>query len=377
MKGMEFSCLESTEHWTTGPWRIIHQQMRVSLPTLESSPPPASLHQRSSGMLLDSHGRAITDLRLSVTDRCNFRCTYCLDPGVRFLPRQELLHLDEYVRIIKACMNRGVRTLRLTGGEPTLYPELNELIAEAGSMDLDDMAMTTNGWSIQLDRARQWLDSGLRRLTFSLDTLREDRMKSITRSKTTVQQVLRSIDIAREAGFPRPKVNMVVMRDVNGDEVADFAKLARQRDLDVRFIEFMPLGSARDWTASTVQTALETRSAIESNWKLVPFDGDQVSSTSVNWVFEDGADGKLGFIAPVSQPFCGACNRLRITAEGKIRPCLFSHDEWDLKPMLRRSSSSDELERFLIDAAWNKQPGHAIGEDEFRQPERSMSAIGG
>lgn len=312
-----------------------------------------------------------------MTDRCNFRCTYCLDPGVRFLPRQELLHLDEYIRIIKACMNRGVRTLRLTGGEPTLYPQLDALIQEAGAMGLDDLAMTTNGWSIQRDRARHWLDSGLRRLTFSLDTLREDRMSNITRSQTTVQKVLESIDIARAAGFPRPKVNMVVMRDVNEDEVVDFAKLARERDLDVRFIEFMPLGSARDWTASDVHTARETRSAIESVWKLVPFDGDQRHSTSVNWTFQDGAPGKLGFIAPVSQPFCGACNRLRITAEGKIRPCLFSHDEWDLKPILRRGSSGIELERFLIDAAWNKQPGHAIGDEAFRQPERSMSAIGG
>lgn len=328
-------------------------------------------------MLLDTHGRHITDLRLSVTDRCNFRCTYCLDPGVRFLPRQELLHLDEYVRIIEACMNRGVRTLRITGGEPTLYPELDELILEAGSMNLDDMAMTTNGWSIDRDRARRWLDSGLRRLTFSLDTLREHRMKEITRSRTSVQQVLHSIDIAREAGFPRPKVNMVVMRDVNADEVVDFAHLARDRDLDVRFIEFMPLGSSRDWKSSDVHTARETRAVIESKWKLQPFDGDHAHSTSVNWTFEDGAAGKLGFIAPVSQPFCGACNRLRITAEGRIRPCLFSHDEWDLKPILRRGSSNDELERFLIDAAWNKQSGHAIGEEAFEQPERSMSAIGG
>tara|TARA_Y100000589_G_scaffold58788_1_gene49321 strand:- start:1238 stop:2224 length:987 start_codon:yes stop_codon:yes gene_type:complete len=328
-------------------------------------------------MLLDTHGRHITDLRLSVTDRCNFRCTYCLDPGVRFLPRQELLHLDEYVRIIAACMSRGVRTLRITGGEPTLYPELDELILEAGAMGLDDMAMTTNGWAVDGERARRWLDSGLRRLTFSLDTLREDRMKEITRSRTSVKQVLRSIEVAREAGFPRPKLNMVVMRDVNEDEVVDFAQLARDRDLDVRFIEFMPLGSARDWTSKDVHTARETRAAIESRWSLRPFDGDHAHSTSVNWTFADGADGKLGFIAPVSQPFCGACNRLRITAEGRIRPCLFSHDEWDLKPILRRGSSNVELERFLIDAAWNKQSGHAIGEETFEQPERSMSAIGG
>ena len=351
--------------------------MRVPLPTLESRPSPAIPAQRLSGGLLDTHGRHITDLRLSVTDRCNFRCTYCLEPGVKFLPKQELLHLDEYIRIIDACISRGVRTLRITGGEPTLYPQLDDLIRQAGMMGLDDMAMTTNGWSLDPDRARRWIETGLRRLTFSLDTLQEDRMKRITRSRTSVKRVLESIDIARQAGFPRPKINMVVMRSINADEVADFAQLARDHDLDVRFIEFMPLGSARDWTPHSVQTSEETRHTILQKWSLRPADSERAHSTSVNWFFSDEAPGKLGFISPVSRPFCGACNRLRITAEGKIRPCLFSHDEWDLRPILRRSSSSSELEQFLVDAAWNKQSGHAIGKKDFQQPERSMSAIGG
>lgn len=351
--------------------------MRVSLPTLGSPPPPAATHQRLAGDLRDAHGRVITDLRLSVTDRCNFRCVYCLEPGTRFLPKQDLLHREDYLQLIQACVNLGVRTLRITGGEPTLYPELDELIESAGQLGLDDMAMTTNGWAMDLDRARQWHHTGLRRLTFSLDTLREDRMKAIARSSTSVKQVLTSIETARQAGFPRPKVNVVVMRGLNEDEVADFAGLARNHDLDVRFIEFMPLDSARDWDRNQVFTAAETQIAIESRWPLIALDDGNPHSTSCNWGFADGASGRIGFIAPVSRPFCGACNRLRITAEGRIRPCLFSHDEWDLKPLLRRGLPLQALQDFLVDAAWNKQPGHQIGHDDFKQPERSMSAIGG
>ena len=356
---------------------MIHHQMRVSLPTLGPAPPPATTRQRLEGNLRDTHGRVITDLRLSVTDRCNFRCVYCLEPGTRFLPKQELLRREEYLQLIQACMNLGVRTLRITGGEPTLYPELDELIADAGRLGLDDLAMTTNGWSLDIQKARQWLQAGLQRLTFSLDTLREDRMQAITRSSTSVTQVLSAIETARTAGFPRPKVNVVVMRGLNDDEVVAFASLARERDLDVRFIEFMPLDSARDWDREQVFTAAETRAAIETAWSLQPMDVERPHSTSLNWGFADGAPGRIGFIAPVSRPFCGACNRLRVTAEGKIRPCLFSHDEWDLKPLLRRGLPLQELQTFLVDAAWNKQPGHRIGQGDFRQPDRSMSAIGG
>ena len=202
-------------------------------------------------------------------------------------------------------------------------------------------------------------------------------MRAITRSRTTVRDVLDSITTARDAGFPRPKINMVVMTDIDHDEVADFASLARTHDLDVRFIEFMPLDSGRNWKKDQVFDMKQMKEAIDSRWPLARFNGDASHSTSANWVFADEAPGKIGFISPVSSPFCGACNRLRVTAEGKIRPCLFSHDEWDLKPILRRGSSNDELQRFLIDAAWNKQSGHAIGEEAFEQPERSMSAIGG
>ncbi len=344
---------------------------------LGPSPPEAPADFRRSQELRDAHGRVITDLRLSVTDRCNFRCTYCLEPGTKFLPRQELLHRDEYLRLVQAAVGVGIRTLRLTGGEPTLYPELDELIKDLGQLELDDMAMTTNGWSVTRDRSRRWLDAGLRRLTFSLDTLQEDRMQTITRSRTTVREVLDSIMTARDSGFPRPKVNMVVMTDVNHDEVADFAALARTHDLDVRFIEFMPLDSGRNWEAENVFTMKQVQQTIEQRWPLKRSSGDAPHSTSTNWLFADDAPGKVGFISPVSSPFCGACNRLRVTAEGKIRPCLFSHAEWDVRPLLRRGLDESALQEFLIDAAWNKPRGHDIGNAEFQPPERTMSAIGG
>ena len=351
--------------------------MRVSLPTLEVAPPRAPTRQRSGRLLRDQHGRAITDLRLSLTDRCNFRCVYCLEPDVRFLPKQELLHRDEYLRIVRACRDLGVRTLRLTGGEPTLYPELDDLIDDLRTLELDEIAMTTNGWRLDEVRARRWRESGLTRLTFSLDTLREDRMRTITRSRTRVADVLRSIETARAVGFPRPKVNVVVMKGLNEDELPDFATLAAERDLDIRFIEFMPLDAAREWSRDGVVTAPQMRAAIAAHTPIRPRVETNRHSTSRNWIFRDGRPGNLGFIAPVSSPFCGACNRLRITAEGKIRPCLFSHDEWDLRPVLRRGLDQKAVMDFLIDAAWNKEAGHGIDDPEFTQPARTMSAIGG
>ena len=324
--------------------------------------------------MLDSHGRVIRDLRLSVTDRCNFRCTYCMEPDERFLPKRSLLSLHDYLQIVDVCIGLGVRKLRLTGGEPTLYGDLDALIERVGQRQLDDIALTTNGWSLDADRAATWRAAGLNRITFSLDTLREDRMAAITRSTTSVETVLSSIETARQAGFPRPKVNVVMQRGVNDDEAIDFAQLARERDLDVRFIEFMPLDSGRHWDRDIVVTAAETRSAIEAALPLQPVDALHDAQTSVNMAFADVAPGRIGFIAPVSAPFCGACNRLRVTAEGMVRPCLFSRREWNLRPMLGDAAS---LAAFLQDVTWTKQAGHGIGSEAFEQPERGMRAIGG
>ena len=360
----------------------MHPAMTTALPVLRPDlqpprPPRAPERAHRPGHLLDSHGRRIQDARISLTDRCNFRCVYCMEPGDRFLPKMELLDLDEYTRLVDVLIELGIRTLRLTGGEPTLYPQLDELIEVVGAKGLDDLAMTTNGSLLDPDRLRQWRADGLRRLTFSLDTLREDRMAEITRSRTTVRQVLDAIEQARDAGFPRPKVNAVVIRGINDDEVADFAELARQRDLDMRFIEFMPLDSNRAWHRGHVVDADEMLGAIRDRFDLLADPTSGPHSTSMNWTFADGAPGRIGMIAPVSRPFCGACNRLRITAEGRIRPCLFSHEEWDIRSLLRDGSDDESIAAEIVDMVWTKQAGHGIDRADFVQPERTMSAIGG
>ena len=360
----------------------MHPTMSTALPVLRPDlqpprPPRAPERARRPGHLLDSHGRRIQDARISLTDRCNFRCVYCMEPDDRFLPKMELLDLDEYTRLVDVLIELGIRTIRLTGGEPTLYPQLDELIELIGRKGLDDLAMTTNGSLLDPDRLSHWRRSGLRRLTFSLDTLREDRMAEITRSRTTVQQVLDAIEQARNAGFPRPKVNAVVIRGINDDEVADFAELARQRDLDMRFIEFMPLDSNRAWNRGHVVDADEMLDAIRDRYELRSDSTAGPHSTSMNWTFADGAPGRIGMIAPVSRPFCGACNRLRITAEGRVRPCLFSHEEWDIRSLLRDGSDDESIAAAIVDMAWTKQAGHGIDRSDFIQPERTMSAIGG
>ena len=349
---------------------------QLTLP--ESQPPPIAPHEaRETGALHDSHGRTIHDLRLSITDRCNFRCIYCMEPDDRFLPKRSLLSATEYLRVVDAAMSLGVRKVRLTGGEPTLYPALDSVIAELGRRDLDDVAMTTNGWKLDKHTAERWRAAGLSRLTFSLDTLREDRMTEISRSSTTVTRVLQSIETARDAGFPRPKVNVVAMRGVNDDEFADFADLARDRDLDVRFIEFMPLDSGRGWQPDRVVSESEVRASIEERHTLIAQGSTNRHSTSSNYHFADSAPGRIGLVAPVTRPFCGACNRLRVTAEGAVRPCLFSNTEWDIRPILRGGGTLRNLADFLINATWTKQSGHGIGQADFKQPDRGMSAIGG
>jgi cyclic pyranopterin phosphate synthase len=361
---------------------MMQATMSTALPVLRPDlkgpqAPIAPVHARRPGHLLDSHGRRIQDVRLSITDRCNFRCVYCMEPDDRFLPKMELLELDEYIRLVDILLELGIRTIRLTGGEPTLYPKLDELIEAIGQRGLDDVAMTTNGSLLELDRLELWRQSGLRRLTFSLDTLREERMASITRSRTSVADVLKAINLAKVAGYPRPKVNAVIIRGINDDEVAEFAQLARDEDLDIRFIEFMPLDSSRAWDRTHVVDADEMISSIEHRFPLKPEAEHTPHSTSMNWTFADGAPGRIGMIAPVSRPFCGACNRLRITAEGRIRPCLFSHDEWDIRSLLRDGSDDAAVAAGIIDMVWTKQAGHGIGKADFSQPARTMSSIGG
>jgi len=327
--------------------------------------------------LIDSHGRTIRDLRLSVTDRCNFRCTYCMDPDVRFVPNSELLTVEELLRVTRVCVGMGVRKVRLTGGEPTLHPELVRIIEGVAGVGVDDVALTTNGSLATPEVAARWRRAGLDRITVSLDTLKPERMRAITRSNTAPARVLESVEACLDAGLGPVKINAVVVRGYNDDEVEDLAELARIYGVDMRFIEFMPLDSARAWDSGRLVRADEIIARVRARWSMTPLDRAENSETSLNFAFADGAPGRVGVIASVTRPFCGACSRLRITADGMVRPCLFSRDEWDLRALLRSGADDARLRSFLAEATWGKQAGHGISEPGFQQPDRPMSAIGG
>jgi len=300
-----------------------------------------------------------------------------MEPDVRFAPRGELLTADEIVRLARIASSLGVRKIRITGGEPTLHPDLLSILRSLRAETSLEIAMITNGWRVSRGDCLAWKDAGLDRLTISIDSLRPDRFAAITRSAATPDDVLSAVHAAIDAGLQPLKLNAVLIRGHNDDEAADLAALARDLDAEMRFIEYMPLDSAHAWDASRMVSAGETRRAIEQRFALTPEPDDDPSRTARVFRFADGAPGRIGFIAPVTSPFCGACNRLRITADGKVRPCLFSTREWDIRRPLRDGADDNQLADFLIDATWTKQPGHAIAAPGFEQPTRPMSAIGG
>lgn len=348
-----------------------------------ATPPLAPEHVRSASRMMDSHGRTIRDLRISVTDRCNFRCVYCMEPDVRFMPRESLLTVGEITRVARVAESLGVRKVRLTGGEPTLHPRLNDIIASIHAATSVEIAMITNASRLTLASLREWKAAGLSRLTISIDSLRPDRFARITRSTTSPGEVIAGARMAVAAGLTPVKLNAVLIRGMNDDEAADLAALARELGVEMRFIEYMPLDSGHAWDAGKWVSAAETRAAIERRFPLVATDGDIPASTARTYRFADlphDDPARVGFIAPVSSPFCGACSRLRLTADGKVRPCLFSTNEWDLSSLLRDSALAHDdrsIADFLIDATWTKQPGHGISAPGFTQPPRPMSAIGG
>jgi cyclic pyranopterin phosphate synthase len=350
--------------------------VNLPLTILETnSPPKAPSDAMQRDKLFDSHGRQIHDLRLSVTDRCNFRCVYCMEPDVKYIPKMQLLALDEYVRIVKIAMSLGIQKLRITGGEPTLYPHLDELLEQVGQLGLKDIALTTNGSLVKEQCAQGWKQFGLNRVTVSLDTLQPQRKDAITRSNTSLQTVIQSIDSLRDAGLTPVKVNAVIMRGVNDDEVIDFADFAKEHEIDMRMIEFMPLDAGKRWKKRHVVSAEEMLKAIKTKHDVIR-EEDSKTSTSMNYRFKEG-NGRIGFIASVTQSFCGACDRMRMMADGTLRPCLFSDKEWGIRPLLRNGSSDDALRQFFIDAMWQKSAGHGMGRDDFKRPETSMSRIGG
>ncbi|HEX2129649.1 MAG TPA: GTP 3',8-cyclase MoaA [Solirubrobacterales bacterium] len=326
--------------------------------------------------LRDAHGREITDLRVSVTDRCNFRCRYCMPAeGMEWLRREDILSFEEIERLVRVLVRLGIRDVRLTGGEPLARRDFPRLVAMLAAIDgLDDLAVTTNGYLLERD-ARALVEAGISRVNVSVDSLARDRFHEITR-RDALPQVLRGLEAI--ASFPevRPiKVNAVAMRDFTEPEVFRFAELARSSDYQVRFIEFMPLDADRAWEPDKVLTGEEVRGLIETRYPLEPLKREPHATARV-YRFTDGT-GEIGFINPVSEPFCGDCNRIRLTAEGELRTCLFSMHETDLREPLRSGASDADLEEVIRAAVWRKELKHRVSEPGFRPPPRTMSAIGG
>ncbi len=327
--------------------------------------------------LQDSFGRVVDDLRISLTDRCNFRCVYCMPlEGLSWLPKPEILTFEEIFRFAKIMIGMGVTTIRLTGGEPTVRESVEEVVAGLARLSPDvDLSMTTNGFLLP-KKAVALARAGLKRINISLDTLRPDRFKEIVRVKgIEVGHVLDGMAAAEAAGLHPIKVNMVVMRGRNDDEVVDMAALGREKGYQIRYIEFMPLDGERGWSRMMVLPAREILDRINRVFPLLPADG-RGHEPATRYRFADGR-GEVGIIASVTEPFCDRCNRIRLTADGHIRTCLFSLKEHNVKALLRGGVSDEAIAAFVQEAVWQKEPGHRINESDFVQPERTMSAIGG
>jgi len=363
---------------------------------------------RVAGLLRDSYNRPIRDLRVSLTDRCNFRCFYCLPHGEPpIAPKEQMLSYEEIEYVCEIFVSLGIQKIRLTGGEPMLRRDIETIISKLaklktpvsdklqlvddvsekspalendklkhiGHTGLSDLALTTNGYFLP-GRAQGLKDAGLDRITISLDSLKRDVFKRMT-GVDVLDRVLAGIDAAKLAGLEPIKINAVIVRGHNEDEVADFAAFAREHDVKMRFIEFMPLDSGHEWSRADVFSGREIREAINEQFPLVPIDVARGSETSSRYRFADGAPGEIGIIAPVSEPFCGACSRIRLTADGQIRTCLFSTVEHSLRDVVRSGATRAEIIDFIEAVVLKKEPRHYINDPGFVAPSRTMSFIGG
>ncbi|MCC6234803.1 MAG: GTP 3',8-cyclase MoaA [Verrucomicrobiales bacterium] len=351
--------------------------------------------------LRDSYGRVLRDLRVSVTDRCNFRCLYCLpetEEAANFYrtraplrpaqsppsesvilrewkPRHELLTFEEIERAVRLFATLGIQKLRLTGGEPLLRNDLPNLVRRLAPIPgISDLALTSNGFLFPR-LGRPLREAGLQRISFSLDSLDREQFRKMT-GRDGLPSVLTSLDLAAQLGFAPLKVNAVVIRGLNDQEIPRLAEFARERRLSLRFIEFMPLDSGRAWLRELVVPGREILERLREHHTLTPVTPTNPSETARRWTFPDGR-GEIGIIAPVSEPFCGHCNRIRLTADGQIRTCLFSLHEHDLRARLRGGESDEDILRWIREITLGKEERHHIGEAEFEQPQRSMSCIGG
>jgi GTP 3',8-cyclase len=326
--------------------------------------------------LVDGHGRPIGDVRISVTDRCNFRCQYCMPAdGLPWLERSALLTYEEIERIVRLLASMGVHDVRLTGGEPLVRKELWRLVEQLAAIeDVHDLSLTTNGYLLA-KQVEDLVRAGLRRVNVSLDSLSRDRFFQLTR-RDSLAQVLEGLEAAQQHPELRPiKVNVVALKDFTEEEVLRFAEFARQHPYEVRFIEFMPLDADRSWTRDKVLPNREIVAMIDAVYPLEAV-GRERHGTARRYRFADG-NGEMGFISPVSEPFCGDCNRIRLTAEGQLRTCLFSMNETDLRGPLRDGATDAELEEVVRDAVWRKELKHHVNDPGFVQPARTMSRIGG
>ncbi|HKW56145.1 MAG TPA: GTP 3',8-cyclase MoaA [Candidatus Acidoferrum sp.] len=325
--------------------------------------------------LHDKFGRQITDLRISVTDRCNFRCVYCrsADPE-NYRDHDEILSWPELDRLARIFTRLGIRKVRITGGEPLVRDGVEDYIARLAELGVADLSMTTNGHLLG-ERCERLIRSGLRRINISLDSLDAQKFERITRTKS-FRTVMNGIAAAQESKLAPAKVNAVLVRGLNDDEVEAFAEFARVRGVIMRFIEFMPLDADRHWNRSLVVPAEEIRRRIHARWPLVQIPHER-SETARKYRFADGAPGEIGLIAPVTQPFCGYCSRIRLTADGKLRTCLFSKEDHDLRGLLREGAADDDVASYIESVVLEKEEGHRINAPDFVPPSRTMVFIGG
>ncbi len=328
--------------------------------------------------LLDAHNRTIRDLRISLTDRCNFRCFYCLPNGEPPLARKEtILTFEEIEYISEIFVSLGVEKIRLTGGEPLIRKDVPKLVERLARLkpQLRDLALTTNGFDFPR-HARSLKEAGLDRVTLSLDSLKADRFFEITKVDA-LEKVLAAIETAKSTGFDPVKINACVVRGCNDDEVVDFARFARDSAISMRFIEFMPLDSGHEWSREMVVPGKEIYEKINDVFPLKLAETTRGSGTAWKYKFADGAKGEIGIIAPVTEMFCGACSRIRLTADGQIRTCLFSTTEHNLRDFIRSGASRQEIVKFIESVVLTKEPQHNINDETFVQPSRTMSFIGG
>ncbi|MGC8486693.1 MAG: GTP 3',8-cyclase MoaA [Clostridia bacterium] len=328
----------------------------------------------TTGPLVDQYGRAVKKLRVSLTDRCNFRCVYCMPEDTEFLPREELLTSDEIIRAVTAFARLGVEKIRLTGGEPLMRPEVVDVTRRIKQIPgIRSVAMTTNGFMLP-HRAAQLKEAGLDGVNISLDTMRRDRFLQLAR-RDYLDHVLKGIDAAIKSDLQPVKINTVVMRGVNDQEVRDFLVWSREHPVVVRFIEFMPLDADNIWEKKLVYTLAEIVEAARSIAPVEEVTEDKAAPART-FRFVDGK-GEFGIIASVSEPFCEWCDRVRITAEGKIRNCLFATDETDLRDLIRGGADNAALGLRIRESVWSKWAGHLINQPGFVKPERTMHRIGG